>query len=200
MAIYVNGTPVDTCEGVYVNGTPVQNVFVNGQSAYQSRCESFVFWSNDSIAPQTNELSCGDVAIRYNAGGFNVSDHGLRRTNWNDSTGWEYGPFVWSQNQGIGVGNTGLPDLGYYSLNHDYLVNRNEHDDSCSSAVVNYDWDTNTFSGSTNGSDLNILGAVYFGDQTESSGNAIRVVHWTGCTYCVASIVTIGDWCYTSQF
>ena len=204
--VYVNGLPVDTCEGIYVNGTPVQNVYVNGYSAYQSKCTSgFVFWSNASIAPQTSYLDCGSGSSSFYQGGFDVVDHGFRKIQWHGGLGWVYGAFVWSQNEGVGIGDTGVgayydPPIPYYSLNHTAMYSRNEGaDESCSVDQINYDWESNTFTGMSNSSDITLLTMSYNGDQLESSGNAIRAVHWMGCNYCMAYTATVGDWCYATQ-
>ena len=205
MAIYVNGQAVNTCDGVYVNGQAVDNVYVNGVSAYQSRCAFYVSYSNDSLAPTTGQLDCGSAAISYSTGGFDVADTGFRRNNYNYDYGWMAGDWVWSGNYGLGIGITtsvygGVPPIPYYHLDHDIIYVRNDADESCSVDTVNYDWDTNTFSGVSIASDFSLVPMGYLGDQMETSGNAIRMVHWVGCTYCVGSLVTIGDWCYTSQY
>ena len=198
MAVYVNGVMVNECEGVYVNGTPVQNVYVNGQSAYTSRCGQYVFWSNNSIAAQTPVVDCGGGGVAYTPGGFEVSSNGLRRAQYGND-GNDYGEWIWSQNQGLGVGNSVIAGLNFYGLNHNTFTAYNNEGNTCGGTSVYYDWNNNTFSGATRSSDTNFIGPVTFGDYINPSGNTIRAEHWEGCADCTPTVTTYGDWCAATQ-
>ena len=197
MAIYVNGQPVRDCNGVHVNGGIAQKVYVNGVSAYQSKCAQYVYWSNDSIAPDTAAIGCGGATGSYQTGGFRVSGNGLQKAQWMGSA-WGYGAWVWSENQGVGIGNTMIANVNYYNLNHDTITFFDLNNTTCSTSLQ-YSWGSNNFSGNTRSNDLKMPGGILYGDFGQSSNNMIRAAHWVGCSDCTPSSEVYGDWCAATQ-